>query len=164
MLENGVCQNVEGENVNSAISIGPPSLEARDDSQAERRSPVASAREAQALDKRADGITCATDNLVDFEDGLRVGDAWQGDNGLACCCHIPGGPSCRTSGTASGCIDDSIQCPGDPSGVPPAGQCPINCNSMRSYFYAISTECKTADGMTGGVAHAAGGDITLSHS
>ncbi|KAL7620518.1 hypothetical protein AAE478_009513 [Parahypoxylon ruwenzoriense] len=115
---------------------------------------------------RQSNIECAADGGAKYEDALKVGDNWQGDDGLACCCHVPGGPNSQSSGTAEASISDNIQCPADPSGSkPPPQTCPLNCNEMRSYVYAIATKCKTDDGTTGGTANLlAGQQIKVYHS
>ncbi|OTA97097.1 hypothetical protein M434DRAFT_27167 [Hypoxylon sp. CO27-5] len=168
-LENGKCVNVKGKKVKSAMAIGVPTPPGQRDVTSRRRftrSLILEARELENLDRRDDGIKCDASNGPDYQDALKVGDKWQGDNGLGCCCHIPGGPNSKSSGSAKASISDNIQCPGDPSGMPPPPtQCPLNCNQMRSYVYAIATKCKNADGKTGGTATMPGDKkITLSHS
>ncbi|KAI0837677.1 hypothetical protein F5Y06DRAFT_297537 [Hypoxylon sp. FL0890] len=168
-LDNDKCVNVKGKKVKSAMAIGVPTPPRRRDVASQRRftrSLILEARELENLDRRDGGIECDASNGPDYQDALKVGDKWQGDNGLACCCHVPGGPNSKSSGSAKASISDSIQCPGDPSGMPPPPtQCPLNCNSMRSYVYAIATKCKNSDGKTGGTATLNGDQkITLSHS
>lgn len=163
-LENDKCVNVKDKKVKSAMVIGVPTPPRRRDA-SERRNLMVEARGFEMF-KRQDNINCDTSNGPDYQDALKVGDNWQGDNGLACCCHVPGGPNSKTSGSAKASINDDIRCPADPSGMPPPPtQCPLNCNSMRGYVYAIATKCKTSDGKTGGTAQLSGSQkITLSHS
>ncbi|KAI1413152.1 hypothetical protein F5Y13DRAFT_189514 [Hypoxylon sp. FL1857] len=168
-LENGKCVNVAGKKVTSAMAIGVPTPPRKREVASPRRfarSLMLEARELENLNRRADGITCNASNGPEYQDALKVGDAWQGSNGLSCCCHVPGGATSKSSGSAKASISDNIQCPGDPSGLPPPPtQCPLNCNEMRSYVYAIATKCKTSDGKTGGTATISGDQtITLSHS
>ncbi|KAI0893696.1 hypothetical protein F4806DRAFT_498855 [Annulohypoxylon nitens] len=167
-LENDQCVNVKGKNVKSAMAIGVPTPPRNLDHAAEHRqarSLISEARAVEAL-KRANDISCDSSNGPDYKDALKVGDKWEGDNGAACCCHIPGGSNTRTSGSAKASINDNIRCPSDPSGMtPPASTCPLTCSSMRSYIYAIATQCKDSNGKTGGTASFNGDEkITLGHS
>ncbi|KAI0882317.1 uncharacterized protein GGS22DRAFT_196020 [Annulohypoxylon maeteangense] len=167
-LENGKCVNVKGKKVKSAMVIGVPTPPRKRDDTSERRHSRSLISEARALDilKRDNGINCDASNGPDYKDALKVGDNWQGKNGLECCCHVPGGSNSKTSGSAKASINDNIRCPADPSGMPPPPTtCPLNCNGMRSYIYAIATQCKNKDGKTGGTATLSGdGKITLGHS
>ncbi|KAI0150054.1 hypothetical protein F4776DRAFT_672203 [Hypoxylon sp. NC0597] len=144
-LENGKCVNVKGKNVKPAMAIGVPTPPGGRDVASQHRftrSLMLEARELENLDRRDDGIKCDASNGPDYQGALKVGDKWQGDHDLECCCHVPGGPNSKSSG-----------CPADPSGMsPPPTQCPLNCNEMRSYVYAIATKCKNSDGKTGGTA------------
>ncbi|KAI1799750.1 hypothetical protein F4811DRAFT_76356 [Daldinia bambusicola] len=154
-LENDKCVNVEGKGVNSAMVIGVPTPpgDARDTLPKRRytRSLMLEARELESLRIRDEGVECDAKDGPDYQDALKVGDDWQGDNGLSCCCHVPGGPTSKSSGSAKASISENIRCPADPSGMPPPPTtCPMNCNTMRSYIYAIATKCKTDDGKTGG--------------
>ncbi|OTB17270.1 hypothetical protein K445DRAFT_274534 [Daldinia sp. EC12] len=169
-LENGKCENVEGKKVKSAMAIGVPTPPGgRRDTLPKRRytrSLMLEARELENLKIRAEGVECDAKDGPDYKDALKVGDEWQGDNGLSCCCHVPGGPTSKSSGSAKASISENIQCPADPSGMPPPPTtCPLNCNQMRSYVYAIATKCKTDDGKTGGTYKLPGDrEIKVSHS
>ncbi|KAI1657676.1 hypothetical protein F4813DRAFT_396188 [Daldinia decipiens] len=168
-LENGKCVNVEGKKVKSAMAIGVPTPPRGRDVLPKRRytrSLMLEAREREALEIRADGVECDANNGPDYKDALKVGDDWQGDNGLACCCHVPGGPTSKSSGSAKASFSENFQCPADPSGMPPPPTtCPMNCNTLRSYVYAIATKCKTDDGKTGGTYKLTGDrEIKLTHS
>ncbi|KAI1375314.1 hypothetical protein F4677DRAFT_460758 [Hypoxylon crocopeplum] len=167
-LTNGNCVNVEDKGVKSAMAIGVPTPPKRRDIPALRRFSRDLLVEARGLEiaARQDNINCDASNGPTYEDALKVGDAWQGDDGLACCCHVPGGPNSKSSGSAQASINDNIQCPADPSGSkPPPSTCPLNCNEMRGYVYAIATKCKTSDGTTGGTASLPGDEaISVSHS
>lgn len=162
ILHNGKCaKNLKGKNVRSAMVIGidtPPK---------EKRNLLAEAQ-AHSRDflKRGENITCAKKNLAGYKDALEAGDKWQGSNGLACCCHLPGGPDSMSVGTAKAKLSDNIRCPVDPSGTkPPPSSCPMNCNEMRGYVYSIATKCKTKDGKTGGTLHLSAGEfIQIEHS
>ncbi|XDG08285.1 hypothetical protein ABKA04_007900 [Annulohypoxylon sp. FPYF3050] len=147
-LENDQCVNVKGKNVKSAMAIGVPTPPRDLDHAAERRqarSLISEARAVEAL-KRGNDISCDSSNGPDYKDALKVGDKWEGDNGAACCCHIPGGSNTKTSGSAKASINDNIR-------------------SMRSYIYAIATQCKDSNGRTGGTASFNGDEkITLGHS
>ncbi|KAI1383880.1 uncharacterized protein F4822DRAFT_440125 [Hypoxylon trugodes] len=167
-LENGKCVNVEGKMVKSAMAIGVPTPPRSRDVPSQRRYTRSLMLEARGLDilKRQDNINCNVSNGADYKDALKVGDDWQGDDGLSCCCHVPGGPNSKSSGSAKASISDNIRCPADPSGQPPPPtQCPLNCNEMRSYVYAIATKCKDSNGKTGGTASMPGDqEITVSHA
>ncbi|KAI0377678.1 hypothetical protein F5Y04DRAFT_284746 [Hypomontagnella monticulosa] len=165
VLENDKCVNVKDKKVKSAMVIGVPTPPGGRRSAPERRNLLVEARGYEML-KGRDNIECDASNGPDYQDALKVGDDWQGDNGLACCCHVPGGPNSKNHGSAKASINDDIRCPADPSGMPPPPtQCPLNCNSMRGYVYAIATKCKNSDGKTGGSAVlSANQKITLGHS
>ena len=110
-LENDQCVNVKGKNVKSAMAIGVPTPPRDLDHAAEHRqarSLISEARAVEAL-KRANDISCDSSNGPDYKDALKVGDKWEGDNGAACCCHIPGGSNTRTSGSAKASINDNIR-------------------------------------------------------
>ncbi|KAI1464227.1 uncharacterized protein F4812DRAFT_468142 [Daldinia caldariorum] len=166
-LENGKCANVEGKGVKSAMVIGVPTPPGRRDTLPKHRytrNLILEARELGSLQTR-DGVECDANNGADYQDALKLGDDYQGSNGLACCCHIAGGPSTESHGSAKASISDDIRCPTDPSGQPPPpSACPMNCNTMRSIIYAIATKCKTDDGKTGGSYKFAGGEVKLFHS
>ncbi|KAI1101055.1 hypothetical protein F4804DRAFT_24775 [Jackrogersella minutella] len=167
-LENGACNNVKGKSVSSAMAIGVVTPPKRRDAPSQRRNTRSLILEARERDmpKRDNDITCNASKGPGYKDALKVGDDWQGSNGMGCCCVLPGGPDSKTSGSAKASIGAGIRCPASPSGTPPPPtQCPMNCNSMRSWVYAIATKCKTSDGKTGGSVDL-GNDqtITVSHS
>ncbi|OTB03001.1 hypothetical protein M426DRAFT_24229 [Hypoxylon sp. CI-4A] len=165
-LENDKCVNVDGKDVSSAMVIGVPTPPRQRRS---TRNLIMEAREIDSLKgmvRRDDGVECDSSNGPDYEDALKVADDWQGDNGLECCCHVPGGNNDKTSGSAKASINDNIRCPADPSGAkPPPSTCPMNCNEMRGAVYAIATKCKDSNGKTGGTYSMPGDEqITLTHS
>ncbi|KAI8961920.1 hypothetical protein F5Y11DRAFT_207891 [Daldinia sp. FL1419] len=168
-LENDECVDVDGKKVKSAVAIGVPTPPGARDVLPKRRytrSLILEARQRESLGARDDGVECDATDGPDYKDALKVGDNWQGDNGLSCCCHVPGGPASKESGSAKASISENIQCPADPSGQPPPPTtCPLNCNEMRSIVYAIATKCKTDDGKTGGIYKMnADREVKLTHS
>lgn len=163
VLTNDDCIDVSGKKVNSAMVIGVVTpVRPRDISEDRLYSRSLTA----ALADRADSIACDASGGADYTDALKVGDKWQGDNGMACCCHLPGGRTSQSVGSAKASFSDNIQCPVNPSGQPPpATACPMICNSMRAYVYAIATKCKTGDNKTGGSVTLPGDwKISLGHS